>query len=110
VSDTTKPFELGRTYLTRAGRSVTIIAVSDVPGYECVQGDDHPPGDPKGGWRYNRASDRGRVTGSAFDMSDPRNLIPEFADAPKASPLAPAELGPGNTSNPPAHPTSGGRT
>jgi hypothetical protein len=75
----TKPFELGKTYLTQAGERVTIIAVNDTPGYETVQGDDPLGGDPKGGWRYNRESDRGRVTGSTFDMSDPRNLIPEPA-------------------------------
>lgn len=78
----TKPFELGKTYLTQAGQPVTIKAVSNTPGYECVQGDDlssWTPGVFKWVWRYNRESDRGRVTGSAFDMSDPRNLIPEPA-------------------------------
>jgi len=72
-----KPFEVGKTYKTREGKSVTIINATDLPGYEGVQGDDPLDGNPEGGWRYNRASDRGRVTGSAFDMSDPRNLIPE---------------------------------
>ena len=76
-----KPFEVGKTYLTQEGKSVTIKAKTTVPGYECVQGDDLAKCPERGVftwiWRYNRESDRGRVTGSAFDMSDPRNLIPE---------------------------------
>lgn len=76
---TTKPFVVGRTYKTQAGDDVTITAESTRhPGYECVQGDDRLT--PEGGWRYNRESDRGRCTGSAFDMSDPRNLVPEIDD------------------------------
>lgn len=65
-----KPFIPGKTYKTKDGRDVTITGISPTRGYECVQGDD-------GIWRYNRGDDRGRVTGSAFNMSDPRNLIPE---------------------------------
>jgi hypothetical protein len=86
-----KPFEVGKMYKTQAGESVTIIETkNDLPGYECVRGCDHGTDNPHypryegatgrwhtSGWRYNRESDRGRVTGSAFDMSDPRNLIPE---------------------------------
>ena len=79
----TKAFEVGKTYLTQDGRRVTIKAASNTPGYECVQGDDLHRHDDTGVWiwvwRYIRASDRGRVTGSAFDMSDPRNLVPEPA-------------------------------
>lgn len=85
VPELTKPLELGRSYLTQAGAAVTIVQVmnDDLPGYECVQGDDPSENAPEGVWRYNRASDRGRVTGSAFDMSDPRNLIPELTELGK---------------------------
>jgi hypothetical protein len=66
-----KPFELNATYRTKGGELVKIIEVSThLPGYECVKGEDDI-------WRYNRPNDRGRVTASAHDMSDPRNLIPE---------------------------------
>lgn len=74
---TTAPFELGKTYLTKAGKPVKIIQVTNTPGYEAVQGDDGE--NTTLGWRYNRAEDRGRCTGSAFDMSDSRNLIPDRA-------------------------------
>jgi len=63
------PFLLCSSYRTKAGQWVRIVDESTLKGYECVKGDD-------GIWRYNRESDRGRVTGSAFDMSDPRNLLP----------------------------------
>jgi len=84
IKELTKPFELGKTYKTLGGKDVTIVAIKGVPGYETVEGDDlspNVPADerPHGIHRYNRASDRGRVTGSAFDMSDPYNLIPEPA-------------------------------
>ena len=69
----TKPFTLGKTYKTQGGDAVLIIAVSDKHvNYATVQGDD-------GLWRYNRPDDRGRVTASAFDMSEPLNLVPEPA-------------------------------
>jgi len=64
------PFLLMSSYRTKAGEWVRIVDEQTLKGYECVKGDD-------GIWRYNRASDRGRVTASAFDMSDPNNLIPE---------------------------------
>jgi hypothetical protein len=68
-------FKVGNTYKTQEGKDVKIIAESYVgTAYHCVQGDDGLT--PEGGWRYARKSDAGRVTGSAFDMSDPRNLIP----------------------------------
>lgn len=88
-----RQFIVGRTYLTQAGKRVKIIAenVKYGPYYTCVQGDDgenavfedpvHPgiyefrPGS-EAGWRYDRPSDAGRCTASAFDMSDPRNLVP----------------------------------
>ena len=70
---TTKPFILGQTYQTKAGDSITIIDEHRANGpYWTVQGSDSI-------WRYNREHDRGRATASAFDMSDPRNLIPEQA-------------------------------
>jgi len=72
-----KPFELGQNYMTKNGERVTIMEVSDVRGYECVRGNDTSEESPTGIWRYNREHDRGRVTGSPFDMSDQRNLTPE---------------------------------
>lgn len=75
-----KRFEVGKTYKTQGGQSVTIIAASGIPGYETVQGDDPINFEQPGGHRYNRpSSDLGRVTGTAHDWSDPRNLIPERA-------------------------------
>lgn len=85
-------FEVGKTYLRQDGKKVKIIAENTKYGthYCCVQGDDgetRVEEDPihKGiyeiidgsqlGWRYDRKSDAGRCTGSAFDMSDPRNLV-----------------------------------
>jgi hypothetical protein len=70
------PFELGKTYKRRDGKEVTIIAINNHRGYETVQGDDGSC--PTSGFRYNRANDRGRCTGSLGDYSDPRNLLPEF--------------------------------
>lgn len=70
---TTLPFVLGQTYSTKSGDVVTIIDehCKDDPYWTVLGSDDL--------WRYNRESDRGRVTGSPFDMSDFRNLIPEQA-------------------------------
>lgn len=67
-------FKLGQSYQTQGGATVTVIAVSDMEGYETVQCDDRA--DEKGGHRYNRPGDLGRCTGTAHDGSDPRNLIP----------------------------------
>lgn len=67
-------FEVGKTYLTQEGKEVTIIAESQVgTDYHCVKGNDGLT--PEGGWRYARHEDAGRVTASAFDMSEPRNLV-----------------------------------
>jgi hypothetical protein len=72
------PFVLGRTYRTIAGDPVTIINLSILKGYECIQGDDISPITGVGRWRYNRVgNDLGRCTGSAHDFSSPNNLIPE---------------------------------
>jgi hypothetical protein len=61
-------FNLYETYETLDGKKVFIVAESNVgTAYHTVQGDD-------GLWRYARKSDAGRVTGSVFDMSEPRNL------------------------------------
>lgn len=74
-NDYKRAFVVGKTYLTQAGKAVTIIAENTRigPYYTCVQGDDGET--PDKGWRYDRKSDAGRCTGSAFDMSDPRNLV-----------------------------------
>lgn len=100
--DLTKPFVVGETYQRADGKTVTCIALSeDLKGYECAQFDDYEEthartadkykneedvldyikrfggDDPKAsGFRYNRPNDRGRCTGSAFDFSDPFNVIP----------------------------------
>lgn len=85
-----RQFIVGRTYLTREGKRVKIIAENTKygPHYTCVQGDDgetivHEDPFCKGvyeitegserGWRYDRYGDVGRCTGSAED--DPRNLV-----------------------------------
>ena len=66
-----QPFQVGKTYITKNHRLVKIIEENNeylthatVKGYDGI-------------WRYNRPQDRGRCTGTNFDMSDPRNLIPE---------------------------------
>lgn len=82
-------FVVGRTYLTREGKAVKIIAESMKygPHYRCVQGDDgedltdefgFTPGSERG-WRYDRPGECevGRCTGSAVD--NPRNLVPGTA-------------------------------
>ena len=67
----TKPFIVGQTYRTKSGDEVRIIGeLYAGTAYACVQGSDDL-------WRYNRESDRGRVTASPFDMSCPMNLVPE---------------------------------
>jgi hypothetical protein len=84
-------FIVGKTYLTKEGKRVKIIAESRRRGYECVQGDDGvtrvdemicTPGvyeiteGSELGWRYDRKGDVGRCTGSPHDFSDPDNLVP----------------------------------
>lgn len=61
-------FKLDETCRTFGGEMVRIVEVSGEPGYECVKGDDDK-------WRYNRRNDRGRCTGSRFDMDCEHNLI-----------------------------------
>lgn len=91
-------FRKGRCYLRFDGVPVRIIAESDKygPHYRCVQGDDGFVGwmedfqkspitgkygvvtvwsdGTQSGFRYDRASDPGRCTGSHF-LYDPRNLV-----------------------------------
>lgn len=79
-------FNLGKTYLRKDGKPVTIIAETyNGLGYGwCVQGDDGEdrweddefiPGSRQG-WRYDRDHplELGRVTGGTLD--DPRCLVP----------------------------------
>lgn len=62
---------IGKTFWTKSGRKTTIVDESlEYVYHATVQGDD-------GIWRYVRESDWGRCTASNFDMSDPRNLLPE---------------------------------
>ena len=70
-------FKVGRRYRTHEGWIVTITEETTVPGYECVRGDDVTGDNPNGVWRYNRAGDLGRVTGTKGDV---RSLIPEELD------------------------------
>lgn len=60
-------FKVNSQYLTLGGDVVRIIQAADTPHYECVRGHDNI-------WRYNRAGDFGRTTGSSWDRLT--NLIP----------------------------------
>lgn len=90
----TLPFEVGKSYQTNEGKTVTCIEVkgetarfSDgdlrwyhTGGYTRRDGSQAPVHwhCSTTGWRYNRNDiDRGRVTGTPFDHSDPRCVIPE---------------------------------
>lgn len=98
----TKPFEIGKSYQMVGGGTVTCIELTHVPGYQCARFDDGKDGEEEvpdwladrdlngnqptkirsysTGWRYNRDGvDRGRVTGTSHDHSDPRCVIPEPA-------------------------------
>ena len=104
----TKPLEVGKTYKRVDGKEVTCIKVTDLRGYECAQFDDYAEthartmkdwegnesaldyikrfggDDPEtSGYRYNRASDRGRCTGGKLDNFA---VIPEPLDADYAIP------------------------
>lgn len=66
------PFEVGERYLTLSGVLVEIISVHGPPECATALGSD-------GIHRYNRTQDRGRVTGSSFDLStEPLNLVPRY--------------------------------
>lgn len=76
----TKPFEVGKRYQRHDGVMVTCIEANPI----AARFDDHGPDliDDHGirhtcGWRYNRDSDRGRITASRPDNY--RNVIPEYA-------------------------------
>lgn len=71
-----KPFVVGQSYTTKEGKTVTCLEISG----ECARFDD--PLTEGGGWRYQREGDRGRVTGTPFDRSDPRCIDPE-PDVPR---------------------------
>ena len=68
---TPEPYRLGNTYQTQSGELVTLVEVANEgTHYEtmaCAQGIH----------RYTRR-DFGRVTGSPFDYSDPRNIPPLY--------------------------------
>lgn len=67
-------FEVGNRYRTAAGKLVKLVERKDREnGESTVLGDD-------GIWRYNREFDRGRVTGSPHDFSNPDNLTPLYAN------------------------------
>lgn len=82
----TKPFEVGKEYKMVGGGTVTCVEVGGYAGYEVARFSDSEERTINGrtyttGWRYNRDNiDRGRVTGTPFDHSDPRCVIPESAD------------------------------
>lgn len=69
-------FEVGNTYKTQAGQSVTVLGRTGLDntsrvGYECLECSD-------GVYRYNRSTnspDAGRATGTAHDYSDPKNFV-----------------------------------
>lgn len=91
----TKPFEIGKAYKRHDGVEVRCIEInargdcarfSDgtlrwyfIGGWPRRDGTTEPVVWKVGstGWRYNRDEDRGRVTGSPFDHSDPRCVVPE---------------------------------
>lgn len=62
--------ELGKTYRTvKNNKLVMMVEENDLDGsYRCMKGCD-------GKWRYTN-NPPGRITGSAFDMSHPDNVIP----------------------------------
>jgi hypothetical protein len=76
------PFVVGKTYKRRDGVDVKIVEMNDRG--DCVRGDDSLT--DTSGWRYNRAGDLGRSTGTMHDKSDPRNLLPEFPPEMSAVP------------------------
>lgn len=65
------PYELGNQYRTQEGELVRFVAVHNQgSSYETME-------DENGVNRYTRR-DFGRVTGTAHDYSDPRNVPPMF--------------------------------
>ncbi len=80
-----KRFKANRRYRMMGGGFVTVLACENGPrGYETIRCSDSSANAPEGIHRYNRSThgaDQGRVTGTAHDFSDPRNIDP-FADRP----------------------------
>jgi hypothetical protein len=70
-------FMVGEVYKSKEGFDILITDEANVgTPYHCAMGID-------GIWRYARQHDAGRVTGSAFDMSNPRNLVPPHSINPR---------------------------
>lgn len=74
----TKPFEVGKTYLTKGGKTVKCVAIyTSNKNYHAACFDDHPTR----GWRYNGSDgQRGRMIG--VSIHDPRTVMAEPADDP----------------------------
>jgi hypothetical protein len=68
-----EPFLVGNTYQDLQGNWVSILESNEASS--TVLGSDKL-------WRYNRAEDRGRVTGSNHDMSYPLNLRQLYCTSP----------------------------
>lgn len=86
------PFMVGNTYRTQGGELVRFVSVSN-------EGTDYETmADEAGVHRYTRR-DFGRVTGSAHDYSDPRNVPPLYA--------APSQLSEAVEALDPNHPMFG---
>ena len=63
-------YEVGKSYKTQAGESVTVLSRTETKGYECLECSD-------GRYRYDRStrnSDAGRCTGTDHDYSYPHNF------------------------------------
>jgi len=64
-------FEIGKTYKTQSGESVTVFGRTEGRGYECLECSD-------GRYRYDRSTqsdDAGRCTGTAHDYSCENNFM-----------------------------------
>jgi hypothetical protein len=83
-------FKEGRRYRCMGGTMVTVLQCVGVRGYETVRCSDVSENAPNGVHRYNRSTgrgvDQGRVTGTAHDFSDPRNLDPRQIGLPLRQP------------------------
>lgn len=67
-----QPFEVGETYLTLSGVPIQVVSLHGDIDHATALGSDNIH-------RYNRVGDRGRVTGSSFDMTaEPLNLVPRY--------------------------------
>jgi hypothetical protein len=80
-------FKEGRRYRCMDGVMVTVLECRNVnKGYETVRISRPSENSPTGIYCYNRSAgrgyDQGRVTGTAHDFSDPRNLDPRQIGIP----------------------------